>query len=362
MSNLQNNKQIQNEESQREASPANDVVLEIDKKSFFTLIVNKRLDNPKYCSPEEIMIDVLFKYFNMKYHKIEYFSDDMNLFFGKIPVICTMNNIIENKNLPKFIFELFLQEKVPFLEKIDKLLYILKEVYKVAFEYLMYLKNKEKQQSAKLSIFQKIKNFIFKDNTYEKNIKLIFDNLSKFNDNNEYEISTEEKAKGMMIQAYNFILEIYDSEILRKDKTLDFKKRELLLNVLIYSYIKEEIDIPAFSNYFHGNEKINKMKSDIINYIDREVLRKYSNPIQLYNFKVLESCLLHLKNTFCMKKFNAKKETDIIADQMNSNIKSHIITLFTFVGTAGFFYLLSRRKEKKFSERTVAPDFLRPLR
>ena len=154
------------------------VIFDLTKKPFFTLIVNKKEDLPKYSSPEETMIDLIFKNYSIKHKKIEYFQEDFCLFFGKLPVIYTLNTIINNKNIPIFLIELIFQETpVEFLEFMENLLYILQDVYKISYEFLIFHKNKEKFSEKKKSFFIKIKNFFFQNSSFEKNFKNMFDNL-----------------------------------------------------------------------------------------------------------------------------------------------------------------------------------------
>lgn len=343
----------------------NDIqILNVEKNSYFTVIVNKKLDSAKFCSPEEILIDLLFKYHLIKYKKIEHFSDEINLFFGKIPVIYTLNDIIDNKNLTKFIIGFFHQKDDPFIPILENLLYILKEVYKIAFDYLVFIKNKEKI-NVKFSIFEKFKNFFKNDNTYENNIKIIFDNYSRFNDNNEFYTPLEQKANTLIFYTYNLLMEIYFNQKKKKEYTSEYKKRELFLNVLIYAYIKEEIDNPNITHIYNSNKKVNSFKNDIINFIENEVNRKINNKntntiLNSISFKLTEDMLRNLKKDFCIKNFNAEKQQiNLIEKQLDSNLKNHLITLSIFIGTAFLFYWLSnKQKSKKVQKKQIAPSLI----
>lgn len=346
---------------QQQPVSVSDLVLEIDKKSYFTIIV-RRQENTKFTAPEENMIDLLFKYFSIKYQKIEYFSDEINLFFGKIPVIYTLNDIVENKNIPNFLVELIFQQENIFSSKIENLLYILRDMYKISFEYLVYLKAKEKQ-SAKNSIFDKITNFFKKDFVYENNLKTIFDNISLFNDNNEFHLSLEEKSKALMAHCYSFLMEIFYSETKRKDKTLDYKKRELLLNVFIYSYIKEEIDNPTITNIFQSNQKINAFKNEIMNFIEYEVKRRNNNNnnFLLSGFKLTDSYLKQIKKDNCIKFFKAEKQEDIIEKTVSSKAKQGMITVGIFFFAGLVFYWLSNRKKRAIRQK-IFPVFIKEVK
>ncbi len=335
----------------------NDILLEVDKKSYFTVIVNKRLDNNKYSSPEEVIIDFLFKYNKIKYQKIEHHSSEINFYFGKIPVIYTLNSIIDNVNIPKFLYEMFFQEENPFIFKFDNLIYLLKETYKLSFDFLLYVKNIDKLNT-KNTIIEKIKIFFKRDYIYENSIKVIFDNYSRFNDNNEYNLSLEEKAKAIISYAYNFIMEIYYSETKKKETTINYRKRELFLNIFIYGFIKEEIDNPNITNIFQSNIKINKFKNDIINFIENEVTSKIgniNNSVIVLKNKLTDNLLKKIKDKNCIKNFNAEKQVDVIDNQLSLNFKSHLLSLFLFFGSGCIFYLLTRKynetlpKEKSIS-------------
>jgi len=328
------------------------LILDVEKKSYFTVIVNKKLDSTKFCSPEEILIDLLFKYHLIKYQKIEYFSDEINLFYGKIPVIYTLNDIIDNKNLTKFIIGLFYQNDDPLIPVLENLVYILKEVYKNAFDYLVYIKNKEKQ-NLKFSIFEKFKSFFKNDNNYENNVKIIFNNYSYFNDNNDFYTPLEQKAKTLILYTYNLLIEIYYNQKKKKEYSSEYKKKELFLNIFIYAYIKEEIDNPNITDLYNSNKKVNSFKNEIVNFIENEVNRKinYKNSnITLNNisFKLTEAMLRNLKKDFCIKNFNAEKQQiNLIEKQLDSNLKNHLFTLSIFIGTAFLFYWLSNKQNRR---------------
>jgi hypothetical protein len=338
-----------------------DLLLDIDKKSNFTVIV-RRQENTKFTAPEENMIDLLFKYHSIRYQKIEYFSEEINIFFGKIPVIYILNDIVENKNIPKFLVDLIFQQENIFTSKVDSLLYILRDIYKISFEYLVYLKVKEKQNS-KNSIFDKIRNFFNNVFVYENNMKTIFENFSFFNDNNQFHLSLDEKAKALIEHCYNYFMEIYYSETKRKEKTMDFKKRELLLNVLIYSYIKEEIDNPTITNIFQTNQKINTFKNEIYNFIEYEVKRKNSdimNNLLLAGFKISDNFLKKIKKEICIKFFKAEKQQDIIEKTVSSNSKQGMITVGIFLFAGLIFYWLSNRKTRTIKQK-IFPVFIKDI-
>lgn len=338
-----------------------DVVLEIHKKSYFTVLVNKKIENNKYCSPEEILIEMLFNYHSIKFQKIEYFSQQIGFFIGNLPVIYAFNNIVENKNLIKFLLQIIFKQETPFTEKLENLNYILKEVYKNAFDYLVFSKNKEIFISRN-PILGKLKYFFYSEYIYEKNIKIIFNNLSLFNDKNEYYISSEEKAKALVLHSLILIKDLFYSEIKRKEKTTDYKSRESFLVILIYSFIKEEIDNPKITGIFSSNKEINDFKNEIINYIEYEIKKEIlskKTAIGKNNPSIIltENLLIRIQKNNCIKYHDINNPVNLFKKRVFSIFISNLLTIFIFFGSSILFMYISDKRPRQTSKNRLFPKF-----
>ena len=126
------------------------------------VIITYRLEeNEKLISAEEVFLEYFFKISNEKFEVVKYHSSEITSFLGKLPCLYFNKNLILNKDIPNFIYEITtdnnelhnstnsqnqpheshtLDNKRVF----DNILYVCREELRVNNEYYAYLKHKTK--------------------------------------------------------------------------------------------------------------------------------------------------------------------------------------------------------------------------
>jgi hypothetical protein len=205
------------------------------KQGKTVLVTNRNNDCRQYVPAEELIIESV----GIEYERVEYCEDDFNNFFGRLPVLYCEGCIIPSGNIASYCKDLIgldinkKDDPDSFDDKLEYLLFILKDQLRFASEYLYFLKKKEKKQS-------ELKKYFESNLEYERIANKQLNSFGVFSKLKYMYIPLEEKLIEIIKDVYRKI-EIFTKKYFRFNNNTVHSMSDYFMMTIIYSFIKSDI-------------------------------------------------------------------------------------------------------------------------
>ena len=339
------------------------------------VIITYRLEeNEKLISAEEVFLEYFFKISNEKFEVVKYHSSEITSFLGKLPCLYFNKNLILNKDIPNFIYEITtdnnelhnstnsqnqpheshtLDNKRVF----DNILYVCREELRINNEYYSYLKHKMKLDKSK-NIWTYFTKNLYKNEYYEH---LMSETIKNHNTINPSECCIEN-----IKNAFNKLntLKANDLGLGLGPIANSFKftnNQLLIMSILLYSFLKEDkfmfIDVkrPEIENLKYEEESVIKSLEAFFNKVDRLFESTISGKVG-HNLSIDKEKLVVALQKYCMSfdpiatKEKNKKQREMSEIQNSNNWKYNLFSIGMFLLIGSVFFFLSTRKEQNSSK------------